>query len=75
MQVTSVYREQILASFDVHPRLGKRSVKLGVPVLATVDAGEAVSAIFDRVFCAEQSNFHRLDFRMSSARYVQVQDV
>ena len=54
--------QQVIAYFHVHARLCQRRAQVGVPVLAVVDAREAVASVFNFVVRSQQSAFHLVGF-------------
>ena len=51
----AVDRQQVFAVGDVDARAAQRGPQVGVPVLAVIDAGEAIAALVDGVIGAEQA--------------------
>ena len=75
MDVTAVDGEQIFACDDIDAGLRERRVELRIPVLAVVNAREAVAAVFDFVIRAEKADLQRLHFRNVAAADEHVADI
>ena len=69
-----VHGQQIFAGNDIDAGLGERRAQLRVPILAVVDAGEAVAAILDGVVGAEESAGHVGNFGEVAATDAQMAD-